>query len=170
MKIKASCRQDEKAVKTMAYMEIYGVKKPVRRLILRSVLSAVLLALLLLEIWLLGWNLPVVVLMALLALACFMEYWWYFVTPKRRYQALGKKQNKERSFVFRNDAVDVDDRLTISYEDLYRVAETKDYIVLFRSRKKVLMVEKSTVTGGTPEQLCAKLQNILDYRYIICKY
>ncbi len=161
---------DENTVKTMTYMEIYGTQKPLRRLIWRSVLFVGLLLLLMLNIWLLGWNLWMVALLVLLVFAGALEYWWYFAAPKRRFRAMGKHRNKERTFLFRDDAVCVDDRLTVAYEDLYRVAETKEYLALFRSRKKVLMVEKKTVTGGTAEKLCGKLQDILDHRYIICKY
>ena len=170
MKIKASCRQDEKTTKTMTYMGIYGTKRPVGRLIGRTVLFVVLQLLLMLEVWLLGWTWWVISLMAALVLACGLEYWWFFVSPKRRYKALGKTQDRVRTFLFREDSVTVDDALTVAYEELFRVAETKDYIALFRSPQKCMLVEKATVTGGTPEQLCEKLRDILDNRYIICKY
>ena len=169
MKIKASCKMDGNTVTTMAYMEIYGTQKPIRRLILRTALFVVLMLLIALEVWLLGWNLPVILLLALLLAAGGMEYWWYFVTPKRRFRALGKNQNKERHYVFSDSTFCVDEHLTVEYDTLYRVAETKEYLALFRSRKKVLMVEKKTITGGSAERLCQKLQDILDNRYIICK-
>ena len=170
MKIKASCKQDEKAAKALAYLEIYGKKKPRKRLITRTLLCAVLLLLLMLQIYFLGWIVANIVLLAVLALLIFLEYWWYFAAPKRRWKAMGKRQGKEKSYVFTDDAVTADQKLTVQYRDLLRAAETKEYLFLFREKKKVIMVDKKTVTGGTPEQLCKKIHSILQERYIICKH
>ena len=171
MKIKASCEMNVKTVKAQAHLGIYGTKNPKRRLIMRTLLFLFLASLVAAQIFLLGWSWPFIAMAAVLTVAIFLEYLWYFGTPKRKYQALGDRKDKEVAYCFADEEVTVEDRV-LRYKDLWRIMETKEYLFLYVDRGEILPVEKATLRGGTPEQLTKQLKKTLEGtgKYITCAY
>ena len=172
MKIKASCKWDVKTIKAQAHLGIYGTKNPKRRLIMRTLLFLFLAFLVAAQIFLLGWSWPFIAMAAVLTVAIFLEYLWYFGTPKRKYAALGDQKDKEVSYCFTQEEVTVDGDRVLRYQDLWRIMETKEYMFLYPDRSEILPVEKATLRGGTPEQLTKQLKKTLEgtRKYITCAY
>lgn len=85
--------------------------------------------------------------------------------PRRAYNRLGKRRDKEQNFTFRDDDFDayitepgLDTRTTISYDCLERVIETPEFLFLLYSKRTGAQVDKATLEGGTAEQLAERLR------------
>lgn len=90
--------------------------------------------------------------------------WLLFILflPKIKYGNRKSKQNAENEYVFMDekiqfvqDATDVNKSASIKYNAVYRVYETKEffYMFLYINKRETYIIDKSTVTGGTVEDL-----------------
>ena len=58
----------------------------------------------------------------------------------------------------------------IEYSLFVKVYETSKYFFLFSTHNNVYPVDKSTIEGGSAEDIRAKLSPLLGKKYILCKY
>ncbi len=84
----------------------------------------------------------------------------YFGLPKIRYNKNRVVKNSENHFVFtENDVTETSDNgmhngtSVVKYDAMWRVYETKGYIYLYINSNQSYIVDKSTVEGGTTEDL-----------------
>ena len=84
----------------------------------------------------------------------------YFGLPKIRYNKNKVIKNSENRFVFtENDVTETSGNglhtgtSAVKYDAMWRVYETKGYIYLYINSNQSYIVDKSTVTGGTVEDL-----------------
>lgn len=102
---------------------------------------------------------------------------WYLFGPKIRYKALAKLKNAENEYVFCDDVFRVftktevyDGKAEVEYSLFVKVYETSKYIFMYQTNNQVFPIDKSTIEGGTVEDIRAKLMPYLGKKYIICKY
>ena len=99
----------------------------------------------------------------------------YLGVPKLRYMALGKLQNLENEYVFGDETMKIINRSEeysgqgeIKYSIIPKVLETPKYIFIYQNMRSTYVVDKSTITNGTIEDIRAKLaQYVPQKKYVI---
>ena len=99
-----------------------------------------------------------------------------FLGPKRSYNQLGKARDCVSEFVFYDDRFCVstkfeghDSSSEISYPNIEKVIETKEFFFIFQTKRSVFSGEKASIEGGTAEQLGAVLFNAVGKNYVVKK-
>lgn len=178
MGIQASCTFDEKTLTALNRCMLTRKRDPKKRLWTIAVVYGLLGALILLELWWLGPNSMLTFMLILLIvvfLCCLYRYFW---AGKVRYCRLGSMQGIVNSYVFYQDEMAVASNSTgynadgkIQYHLIKKVKETSAYFFIFMNNNQAFIVEKSTITGGTADQIRGYLSIWVDEKkYTVCKY
>ena len=177
MEIKAKCTYDYKGSKAISYVCSYKRKKPLKTMILHIILAAILALMALNLVRLMGeWGANALILV-ICALMVILELTVYFLLPRVQYNSMAKIKDISNDYIFRDEAfyVSTDSEeyrgdAEIKYSLLEKVMETGEYFFIFRDKRTVFLVDKSTFEDGTAQELREKLQLILGKKYMICKY
>lgn len=177
MQIRATGKLDYATVKALTRMAMFKKADPKKRMIFWTVIYAFLVVIVLLEIIAFGPQLSLYMVLGISVLVLLLEYYWFFCVPKLRYNALAHMKDIINEYTFGDDQIcgiskgtDYICDVTIRYALLVKVMETSQYLFIFQNHSQVLPLDKSTVTGGTVEELRSKLSAHLGKKYIICKY
>ena len=177
MEIKAKCKYDFKACKAMAHAYSYKKKKPLKTVLIHIALAFALAFLNFIVIKLTGADTVNMVAFVLCLLIVVLELLMYFLMPQLQYNSMSKMKDMSNDYIFRdNDFVATAESeeykgdSVIKYTLLEKVMETGEYFLLFENKRQVFLVDKTTVEGGTAEEIRQKLQSVLGKKYIICKY
>ena len=87
-------------------------------------------------------------------------------------------QNMEQEYVFSEESFTViclDENFKGQSERKYsvipKVMENSKYFLIFQNGNQAFIVDKSTITGGTAEEIREKLSSFVPKKkYIVCKY
>lgn len=177
MNIKAKSKFNYKTVKAFTHAEVFRKSHPLKKMLTYCLTAVLLAAVLILEMYLLGPSVLLFVLLAASGILLLLELYLYFILPRLRYRALGEMKGCENAFHFLEDEFRVTSNdngyrgeSRVQYKVLHRVVETSQYMFLYQNMSRTYIVEKSSVSGGTPLELREKLQSILKDRYMIYKY
>ena len=177
MEIKAKCKYDLDSVKALTHLIMYKKADPKKRLIFWSVAFLFLFIIIVFEIFAFGMDIRLLVLLSVEILGLLLIYFWYFIFPKIQYKSLAKMQNVENEYVFYDNALktftrsqEYNGEADIEYSLFVKVYETTKYLFLYQTNNQVFIVDKSTIEGGTPEDIRNKLSSYVKDMYIICKY
>ncbi len=177
MEIKAKCKLDLETVKAFTYFTMFKKGDPKKRMTSLNVLFSVLLALVILEIIVFGMDIYLV-LVAISGIIILLRnaYMWFFY-PKVRYKALAKMKNTQNEYNFTDEKIFVtttgeeyNGEAEIEYSLFVKVYETTKYLFMYQTSNQVYIVDKSTLEGGTVEEIRNKLSVFVKDKYILCKY
>ncbi len=177
MEIHASCRLDLNAIKSLIRNGMYRKANPKKRMIATSVFFAVLIAILLCQIVLWdAWS-PFGLYAFLLILAYMLLLYCYFLVPHINYRSMAKMKQAENLYIFTDDVLKVTTAsqehygsAEIKYSAFFKVRETSKYFFLYQTKRQAFVVDKSTLTGGTAEDIRRKLAPVLGKKYTLCRY
>lgn len=86
-------------------------------------------------------------------------------------------QNVENEYMFSDNVLKVfsksqeyNGEAQIEYSFFVKVYETTKYLFLYETNNQVFVVDKSTIEGGTVEDIRNKLSTFVKDKYITCKY
>ena len=106
-----------------------------------------------------------------------LRFFLYFVLPKKQYEAMGNMQNAVNHYVFDDETITVktvtdqyNGEAIINYSALVKAYETQKYIFFYQIDNSAYIVDKSSVSGGSADELKAKLVSFIGDKYCICKY
>ncbi|MCH5198323.1 MAG: YcxB family protein [Oscillospiraceae bacterium] len=176
MKITAASKYDRKTVTALARVNAFKKHNPKKRMILSTVLISFIVVI---SIYLLLFydDHFAYMFLFLTAILLLMECYIYLLFPKIQYRSLGKFAETCHTFCFTDDALSVtssageyNGTCSIAYSMLYQLMETSEYLFIFQTKRQVYIVDKSTVRGGTIDELRAKLTSTPGLRYIMCNY
>ena len=178
MEIKAQSNFDLDTIKAFSRLQLFKKHEPKKRMIFWTVACSILLIIVVLEVIFLDVNPSLLyVLGGVLVVVFALECYWYFFLPKIQYNALGKMKDIENEFLFCDNAIKVCSKneefcgtSEIEYSALFRAFETGKYFFLWQTKTQVLIVDKSTIEGGTHEEIRNKLLAVLGKQYVICCY
>lgn len=177
MKIKASCKMDLASHQALVRMQMFKKADPKKRMTLWTVVYALLLVVLLVEILLIGPEKQLVIMAIVLAAVYLLECYWYFGLPKQQYKRMAHMKDVRNRYVFTDEGITVvsegegvNGSIDIQYDKICRVIENSHYFFIFQTKVSVFLVDKTTLSGGTAEQLSNKLQSSISGKYTICKY
>ena len=176
MEIQASCKFDYASAKALAHLSFYGKWNPKHRFIFWTVIYGIMLLVIGFEwLWI---RKPLLIAafgicIAFILLQCYA----YFLLPKIRYKAMGKTQGLENIYVFGEDGIKANARGAgietggeMAYTTFMRVIETSRYFFIFQSKNQAFLVDKSTIEGGTAEQIRSRLSAVEGIKYTLCNY
>ena len=177
MEIKARCKFDLETVKAVTYLTMFKRGNPKKRMTSLNVLFSVLLAIAILEIIVFGMDLYLVlVAISGIVMLLWNVYMWFFY-PNVRYKALAKMKNTQNEYNFTDEKIFVtttgeeyNGEAKIEYSLFVKVYETSRHLFLYQTNNQIFIVDKSTIEGGTVEEIRNKLSAFVKDKYILCKY
>ena len=174
MEITAKCLYNLKGVTALLHLQLFKKANPKSRMILWSVIYGVLSLILLLEK--IFWQAEVIHLLVLMAVVMLLMCYMYFVLPRQTYKAQGKLKDAENTYTFGENSVHIVSQAEqytgeaqVEYGLFIKVYETSEYFFVFQTKNQVFLVDKSTIQGGTAEDIRSRLSGAVK-KYVICKY
>lgn len=90
----------------------------------------------------------------------FLEFFIWFAIPKISFKMNKLNKNFENHYTFKEDSLNVSGQNSelkgtteISYQKLNCICETFDFFYIYINSRMAFIVDKSTISGGTEEQL-----------------
>lgn len=177
MEIRAKCKFDFDSVKALAHLTMFKRANPKKRLIFLSFAFAILFGIIILEMVIFDVDSILLVLLGVDIVWLTVLYFWYFFIPKIKYKSLSKMKDIENEYIFYDDELkaftkseEYNGKAAIEYSFFVKVYETSKYFFMYQTNNQVFLVDKSTVEGGTVEDIRNKLSAYTKDKYIICKY
>ena len=177
MEIKAKCKYDFDSVKALTHLTMFKKADPKKRLIFWSSAYLILSIIIILEIVAFSMDTILLILLGVNILFLFLIFFWYFIIPRIQYKSLAKMQNVENEYMFSDNVLKVfsksqeyNGEAQIEYSFFVKVYETTKYLFLYETNNQVFVVDKSTIEGGTVEEIRNKLSAFVKDKYILCKY
>ncbi|NLG25351.1 MAG: hypothetical protein GX558_08340, partial [Clostridiales bacterium] len=160
-------------------LQLFKKADPRKRLRTWTISALVLLAAVVLQ--LLASDGPALqwALLAALTVAVLLLFYLYYGLPRVQYGALRKGTLKgiQTHFIFKNDEMLVSSsadtysgNTVMKYRMLVKAAETGAYLFLYQNNASAFVVDKSTVMGGSVEDIRRALAAALGDKYMICNY
>ena len=177
MEIKAKCKFNFESIKALTHLTMFKKANPKNRMIFWSVAFAVLFAIIILEIIAFGMDSILLVLLGVEMLWFMLMCFWYFTIPRIQFKALAKMKDTENEYVFCDGVLktftkgkEYNGEAEIEYSLFVKVYETSKYFFMYQTNNQVFIVDKSTIEGGTVEEIRNKLSAFVKDKYILCKY
>ena len=175
MEVRAKSKFDYETIKELAHRSSFRIIKPRAMAILMAICNIIIWGCFI-ESYLyyeIGAN-DFFTLIVIIVCDGILAY-IYWGVPKIRYKALGKLQNLENEFIFGDETMKIINRSEeytgqgeIKYSIIPKVMETPKYIFIYQDLRSVYIIDKSTITNGTIEDIRAKLaQYVPQKKYII---
>ena len=176
MEVKAKCKYDYEAIKALTRLLFSGKRNPKTIFAVNLILQAAVLILIIIKA-IYSSNNKEWLFFAIWLLLVIITVYCYYILPRIRYNALAKLKNTENDFVFCDSFMKIisngfglSGQTEIQYSTLVKVYETSKYFFVYQMKNSVIIVDKSTVTDGLPEDIRNRLQAFLGDKYYICKY
>jgi len=177
MEVKARCKFDINAIKALSHVSVFKKSNPKKTVIARAILFLVVLFLIAVELIAFGFDLILIVLFSVGILVITIDCFMFFCLPKIQYKSLAKMKDVENEYTFCDNILKVSSKsqeyngeAEIEYSLFVRVYETSKYLFLYQTNNQVYIVDKSTIEGGTVEEIRNKLSAYIKGKYIICRY
>lgn len=177
MEISAKCKFDFDSIKALTHLFIYKKSNPKKAIQLQMVLCCALLLVIIAELIVSGFDPVMFILIVTVLLIIALYSFMYFCLPKIRYNLLAKIKNSQNDYLFSDNVLKVltksdeyNGQAEIEYSVFVKVYETSAYFFLFQTNNQVFLVDKSTVTGGSIDDIRNKLSSYVKDKYFICKY
>ncbi len=177
MEIRAKCKYDFDSVKALIHLTMFKKTNPKKRLMFWTVAFAILFGIIILEMVVFGVDSILLVLLGVEIIWLIVLYFCYFFIPKIQYKSLSIMKNIENEYIFCDDELkafttseEYSGEVAIVYSFFVKVYETTKYLFLYQTNNQVFIVDKSTVEGGTIEEIRNKLCDFVKDKYILCKY
>lgn len=177
MEIRAKCKYDFESVKALAHLSTYKKSNPKKTVKLRAILCFVLLLANAAELIAFGFSFVSIILIVAVLLIIAIDLFMYFALPKIQYKSLAKMKGVENSYIFNDDALKVIMKSTeyngeaeIEYLMFGKVYETSEYFFLFQTNNQAFPVDKSTIEGGSADDIRNKLYSFVKDKFFVCKY
>ncbi len=174
MKIRAKCKFDFDSIKAVTLLSTYKKSNPKKTVQIRTILCLVLILVIIIA---LGFDFIPIILIVADLLVIVLDLFMYFVLPRIRYKSLAKIKGLENCYLFSDDIVKVfskskeyNGEAEIEYSLFIKVYETSKYFFLYQTNNQVLLVDKSTIEGGSVDDIRNKLSSFVKDKYFICKY
>ena len=177
MEIRAKSKYDFETVKALSHLLFYKKNNPKKSLISIVVLFSIFSAIIIVEIIIFKAYLLLVLALVLNVFFILCNFLIHYIFPKYQYKLLGKMQGVENEYIFCDNILRVysngehyNGEVEIEYSLFVNVYETSEYFFLYQTQNQVYVIDKSTIVGGSAEDIKNKLMPFLKKNYIVCKY
>ena len=176
MPISASCKLDRNAIKALTYLSLYKKADPKKRFVFWLVIFSVLAALSLFNLIRAG-DTMFLILLCVSVFILLIQIYLYMVLPRIKYRGLKNMAETENQYIFYESSLKTISRsvylsgeAVIQYSALSGVYETAEYLFLFQSDNQAFIVDKSSISDGSIEELRQRLCTYFKGSYCICDY
>ena len=176
MEISASCKLDRDAIKALTYLSVYKMAVPRQRFILWTIIYSALAALFLFKV-LLSPSAVMVTALCVAVVILFSQIYLYALLPGIKYRAMKNLADAENDYLFCEHTLKTTSRSSdylgsseMEYSFFAKAYETSKYFFLFQTNNQVYIVDKSTVTGGSFEEIRNRISAYLKDKYYMCRY
>ncbi|MBR6407905.1 MAG: YcxB family protein [Clostridia bacterium] len=177
MQVKASSVYDLKACKALNHAIMFGKSDPKTQLITISVLAAAAVLGAAAAMIVFGSDLVLWACITVLVVLYSLFLCIYFMAPRISYKNISRMGGAQNRFVFTDDCLCVSSgsdsfqsSSRMNYSVFLKAMETSDYLFIFQDKMRAIIVDKSTVTDGAPDDIRRALSNTAGLRYIVCNY
>ena len=177
MEIKAKCKFDKDSIRALAHLSTFKKSNPKKTVIARTILCLILLLVIVAELVVFDFDVVPIILIVVDLLVILIDFFMYFGLPKIQYKALAKMKDVENEYIFCDNVLktftksqEYNGEAEIEYSLFVKVYETSKYFFMYQTNNQVFIVDKSTIEGGTVEEIRSKLSAFVKDKYILCKY
>ena len=177
MEIKAKSKFDFETSKALAHVSVYKKNNPKKTITARFIVCFMLLLAIICEYIAFDIDNSFLLLILVVVFVTLFDVFGYFFLPKIQYKSLLKMQDTENEYIFYDKFIkeftkstDYTAEANIEYSLFVKVYETSKYFFLFQTKNQVFVIDKSTIMGGTAEEIKNKLMPVVKNNYIVCKY
>ncbi len=176
VEIKAKCKHDLDSMKALIHIWMFKEANPKTSMLGWSIIFGFVLTNIILQMILSPSITRIPALLVVIG-GYFLICDRYFLLPKRQYKSMVNMKDIEQQFIFgdqvlirtcKNDRYNSQSEL--EYSLLVKVYETSKYLFLFQTIREVIIVDKSTIEGGTIQDIRKVLSNCIKGKYTICTY
>ena len=157
-------------------MSLFKKANPKKRFLTWSIVLTILAVIIVLEMIIFS-DAMLIELLCVAIVLFLLECYLFFLLPKIRYKALAKMVDTENEYIFCDNVFktftknkEYNGEAEIEYSLFVKVYETSKYIFMYQTNNQVFIVDKSTIEGGTVEEIRNKLSAFIMDKYILCKY
>ena len=177
MQIKAQSIFDYETIKALTHATLYKKKKPKTTFIALIVFSGViaLWSIIMMLLW--GMDKQLIRMLFVSILMALLDWYLYAGLAKVQYRALHHMQNVENEFTFYDEVMMVSSQkdqyhgtAELKYTMIPKVIETSKHLIIFQNKNQAFIVDKSTITSGSMEDIRMKLVPLLKKKYLYYKY
>ena len=174
MNIKETCKYTYECIRTSIYALFHSRINPRTHFLILSIIVMRCLVLEILFSFLTDSGKIDIRILILGMLSLADIYLIYFRRPQKEYQAAGEL---EMQYVFEDERIivtgerkDYKVNIELSYSMVVKAMETSKYLLVFRTKRQCYVVDKSTITNGTIDDIRGKLIPLLKTKYKKCRY
>ena len=174
MEMKASCQFDLESAKALVYSRAFKKKNPKVGIVLMTIAASVGVTYgTVFSLIAGGISFEVILFLLFMVSTYLFMCYTYFVLPKK---ILKRSSGHRREYVFCDDGFTVTDpddatySKEVAYDTLIAGWETAQYLFIQQAKNVVFVVNKSTFTGGTIEDIRAVLCGAVGDNYSIYSY
>lgn len=174
---KAKCKYDLDSVKAWMRLNMFKQADPKKRMILWNIIYTILCIVIIWEIVTFGTDALMFILLGVCLLFQLLVLFLYFIAPKIQYKALAKMRDVENEYFFGDDTLKASTKgeeyngaSEIQYSFFVKAYETSKYLFIYQTNNQVFVIDKSTIEGGTAEDIKNKLSAYMKDKYVVCKY
>lgn len=177
MEVYAKSKFDYETIKELAHRSSFRIMKPGTMVIFMAICNLIVLGNFIEACLYYESSSLDIVLLSIMIICDGVLLYIYWGVPKMRYKALGKLQNLENEFIFGDETMTIINRSEeytgqgeIKYSIIPKVMETPKYIFIYQDLRSVYIIDKSTITNGTIEDIRAKLAQYVPQKKYIVKH
>lgn len=177
MEIRAKCRLDFDSIKALTHVSFYKKMNPKKAVRIRAIIWLVLLLVIVAEMIVFDFDPVLIICIVAVLLMIAFDVFVYWGLPRIQYKSLSKMKDAENDFLFTDTVLkaftksaEYNGEAEIEYSLFVKVYETSKYLFLYQTNNQVLSVDKSTIAGGSIEDIRNKLASSVKGKYVICKY
>lgn len=177
MEIRAKCKFDFDSIKSLTHLSSYKKSNPKKTVRSRAILCFVLLLVIVAELIVFEFDFVPIILIVVDLLVIAVNTFMYFGLPRIQYKALAKMKDAENDYLFCDDVLkaftkseEYNGEAEMEYSLFVKVYETSKYFFLYQTNNQVFLVDKSTIEGGSVDDIRNKLSSFVKDKYFICKY
>ena len=175
MEIKATCKLDLESITALSRLSFGKQADPRKKYTVYMLVMGILALYMAVNAILLSDAFYIVLILVAVAVMA-LESYLFFGVPRVSYNAMAKMKNLVNVYTFTDECLYVTTTGSeysgegkVAYTLLGKAYETSRYFFLYQTNRQVLVVDKTTVTGGSPLDIREKLSGYVQ-KYYICRY
>ncbi|MBE7064399.1 MAG: hypothetical protein E7384_01085 [Ruminococcaceae bacterium] len=172
MEIKATSKFDYETMRDYVRFSAVPKSDAKKHMIFNIFSSVAAIVVIIFVMFLFGISKTMLVLLIGIIIMFGISLFMYYVMPKIQYNSLGKMQNVENEFTFYDDYLratsntdGINGESKMKYCMIEKVIEKPRYIYIYQNKRQAFIVDKTTITGGTVEDIRNLLMPILQDKY-----
>lgn len=177
MEITAASVYDLKAYKALVHSGMSKKRNPKKQFVFMTIIIIAALVFVVLDMIFNGFSDRSWLYLLLIVFSLFLYNFSYFIIPRIHYKNSGKLMNINNNYTFTDDEIrmtsismDFNATGSLKYYSIYQAVETHDYLFIYPQKGTAYIIDKSTISNGTIEDIKKAVSAAVPGKYIIYNY